>query len=196
MAPSRKELVLVVSLRLGQEKFNLMTGRPISASYWVVPNRFLAGEYPGSHDENSARRRIAALLDTGITEFIDLTKPGELVPYDPILKELARAYALSVAYTRLPIQDRGLPSFETMRTILDTIDLALHDDRKIYVHCWGGVGRTGMVVGCYLVRQGMTGEQALAQIAAWWLDSPQKIYFPRSPETDAQVEFVRNWREG
>ena len=28
------------------------------------------------------------------------------------------------------------------------------DGRKVYVHCWGGVGRTGTVVGCYLVRQG------------------------------------------
>jgi rhodanese-related sulfurtransferase len=169
--------------------------RPIPESYWVLPNRFLAGEYPGSHDENAARRRISAFLETGITDFLDLTKPGELIPYEPILKELASAYGLSAYYTRIPIQDLGLPTRDTMKTILDAIDLALNKDRKIYVHCWGGVGRTGTAVGCYLVRRGMTGERALGQIAEWWKDMPKRIYFPRSPETDAQVEFIRNWRE-
>ena len=31
----------------------------------------------------------------------------------------------------------------------------------MYLHCWGGVGRTGTVVGCWLVRHGRTGDEAL-----------------------------------
>jgi len=36
-----------------------------------------------------------------------------------------------------------------MHEILDTIDAALSAKRIVYVHCWGGVGRTGTVIGCH-----------------------------------------------
>ncbi len=168
---------------------------PIPESYWVQPGQFLAGEYPGNYEERKARQRISAFLEAGITDFIDLTRPNELAPYEPILKELSHAYNIEAAYTRVPIQDGGLPSPETMTHILNTIDDTLAAERKVYVHCWGGVGRTGTVVGCYLVRHGMTGEQALRQIAEWWRYVPKRIFHPDSPETDEQVEFIRNWQK-
>jgi hypothetical protein len=169
--------------------------RPLPASYWVEPGRFLAGEYPGSFDKVNARRRVDAFLQAGFTSFIDLTKPNELTPYDPVLRELADAYHISVLYTRLTIPDFGIPSAERMRTILDTIDASLAKGQKLYVHCWGGVGRTGTTVGCYLVRRGFTGEQALTQIAEWWREMPRILNYPRSPETEEQVQFVLNWDE-
>jgi hypothetical protein len=82
-----------------------------------------------------------------------------------------------------------------MTTILDAIDSSLAGGRNIYLHCWGGIGRTGTTVGCYLVRHGLTGVQALAQIAEWWKDVPKSVYYPRSPETDRQVEFIMKWEE-
>jgi protein tyrosine/serine phosphatase len=82
-----------------------------------------------------------------------------------------------------------------MRQILDTIDAALASGANVYVHCWGGVGRTGTTVGCYLVRHGMTGQQALDQIASWWSHMPKRDRHPNSPETHEQMEFIRNWSE-
>jgi hypothetical protein len=169
--------------------------QPIPESYWVEPDRFLAGEYPGSFDPETARRRMDAFLEAGITTFIDLTQSYELAPYEAILKEQARACGLTVTYQRISIQDYGLPSRDTMTQILNTIDNALASGQKIYVHCWGGVGRTGTTVGCYLVRHGRTGEQALDQISEWWQDIPKHVTHPHSPETDEQREFIRNWRE-
>ena len=52
------------------------------------------------------------------------------------------------------------------------VDDALGEGRTVYVHCWGGIGRTGTVVGCWLVRHGLTGRGALDQIADWWLHGP------------------------
>ena len=168
--------------------------KPIPESYWVKPGEFLAGEYPGHYDEYIARRRISAFLKAGFTDFIDLTRPAELEPYEPILKEFARTDNLDVTYTRISIQDRGLPSDETMTSILNTIDATLDKGRRIYVHCWGGVGRTGTVVGCYLVRHGLTGDQALSQLADWWMEVPKHIYHLRSPETKEQIQFILNWK--
>jgi hypothetical protein len=169
--------------------------RPIPESYWVIPDKLLAGEYPGHPDEELARQRLRAFLKAGFTAFIDLTAPGELWPYLPLLNEEARHHGLQIHYQRFPIVDYGLPSSQDMRAIQQALDTALKDDHKTYLHCWGGVGRTGTAVGCYLVQQGLTGEQALAQLGAWWQAVPKHHLHPNSPETSQQVEFVLNWRE-
>jgi hypothetical protein len=46
----------------------------------VEPDRLLAGEYPGSFVESTARARLGALLECGIRTFVDLTQPRELEP--------------------------------------------------------------------------------------------------------------------
>lgn len=167
--------------------------RPIPESYWVVPGRLLAGEYPGQSDEERTRKRIDAFLENGFSTFIDLTRPTELVPYARILTEQANAYAVQVSHQRFPIGDFGLPTPEQMNAILDTLDQSLQAGQKIYLHCWGGIGRTGTTVGCYLVRQGMSGVEALTQLTAWWKSVPKSRYHLHSPETVEQMNFVRNW---
>ena len=117
--------------------------RPISESYWVEPGRLLAGEYPGGYDQEQARQRIDALVKAGFNTFIDLTQPNELSPYVNILNELSQVHHLNVRYQRFPIKDAGIPSREQMSSILDTINAELQAGRKIYLHCWGGIGRTG-----------------------------------------------------
>ena len=172
-----------------------MSNRPIEQSYWVEESRFLAGEYPGSFDLETARHHMDLFLEAGITTFIDLTQPHELVSYEAVLKEQAHVYDASVFYHRFAIPDHNVPSRETMITILDTIDNALNSRRKVYVHCWGGVGRTGITVGCYLVRHGTMNEQALVQVNKLYRTRSNTFYYPTSPETQEQIEFVRNWRE-
>lgn len=170
-----------------------MTKLPIPESYWVEENRLLAGEYPGNYDLETARRRIDAFLEAGITTFINLTEARELPPYEEILAEEAKAYGIDVSHQRIPILDFRVPSSETMSAILDAIDESLGKGRRVYVHCWGGVGRTGMAVGCYLVRHGMPNEQAIEKVDQLYKSRPMGFRHPRSPETDAQVEFIRNW---
>jgi hypothetical protein len=167
--------------------------RPISESYWVEPGRLLAGEYPGGHDEERTRKRVDALLEAGFDTFIDLTRPNEIAPYAVILREEAQMYEVDAIYRRFPIGDFGLPTPELMNDLLTTMEEALKAGRNVYLHCWGGIGRTGTTVGCYLVRQGMTGDEALDQLAAWWRTVPKSSYHLRSPETEAQADFVRAW---
>lgn len=171
------------------------TKRPIPESYWVEPGYLLAGEYPGRYEDEITRKRIDALIEAGFNTFIDLTKPNEVLPYSNILLEQSQAYNVEVKYQRFPIGDFGLPTPGLMLSILDTIDAELQAGKKIYLHCWGGIGRTGTTVGCYLVRRGKTGEEALHQLAEWWKGVPKSQYHPHSPETYEQMEFIRNWEE-
>lgn len=171
------------------------TPLPLAESYWVIPGHFLAGEYPGNFDEEGTRRRLDALLEAGLDTFINLTRPDELPSYEKSLNEQARLYERTLTCHNFPIADRGLPTASQMTAILDTIDAALAANHKVYLHCWGGVGRTGTAVGCYLVRHGRTGAQALEQLAAWWREVPKRSVYPRSPETDEQVGFILDWQK-
>lgn len=167
---------------------------PLPNSYWVRPGRFAAGEYPGDLDPCQAAAKLKMLLRAGINHFIDLTGTGELRPYRDIAEREARAQGVRVGYERFPIADAGVPrSREWMARILDAIDAALDDGKTVYVHCWGGVGRTGTVVGCWLVRHGESGKSALEQIDEWWRGVEKVRRIPTSPETCDQVEYVRNW---
>ena len=167
--------------------------KPITESYWVIPGRLLAGEYPAHFDESLTHKRVDALIEAGFDLFIDLTRLRETVPYADTLLEQAKTYNAEVSHQRFSIGDMGLPTPEQMNTILDMIDSNLEAGHKIYLHCWGGIGRTGTTVGCYLVRQGKTGEEALRQLAAWWRSVPKSRYHPTSPETDAQMDFILAW---
>jgi hypothetical protein len=174
---------------------NTQTKRPIAESYWVQPGFFLAGEYPGHFDQEHTRKRLDDLIKAGFDMFVDLTRPNETTPYLKLLQEQSRSYGVDVQHHRFAIGDFGLPNAELMQSILDTIDEALQKGRTVYLHCWGGIGRTGTVVGCYLVRHGKTGPEALNQLAEWWQGVPKSRIHPQSPETDEQIEFIRTWKD-
>ena len=152
-------------------------------AYWVIPGKFMAGGYAGDTTDEEAREKIAWLSQQGVNVFIDLTWAGELRPYADLLPDQA-------VYHRMEIVDMGIPTTVQMTAVLDTIDAALEQGKTVYAHCWAGRGRTGTVVGCYLARHGMTGDQALAEIAR--LRNGQTD----SPEALKQYDFVRDWREG
>jgi protein-tyrosine phosphatase len=140
--------------------------------------------------------RLDSYLDCGITDFIDLTTPGELDPYEDLLHELGQTRQLQVDYLRLPIVDMSVPEDPgNMTRILDEIDQRIDTGGTVYVHCWGGIGRTGTVIGCYLVRQGLTGDSALGQLARLWPQMEKSAWYETTPQTPEQFDYVRRWRE-
>jgi ADP-ribosylglycohydrolase len=78
---------------------------------------------------------------------------------------------------------------------LDCIDEALAGGRNIYLHCRAGVGRTGTVLGCYLVRHGAEGRDAIDRLYDLWQQSERSRKIPQIPETDEQEHYVRSWHE-
>jgi protein-tyrosine phosphatase len=171
----------------------LIQDRPLPDAYWVIPGRFLAGPYPGALDESETREKLRRLLRAGITCFIDLTIEGEssLFPYARILTKEATQLGLAARTLRRPIPDMSTPSRAEMAQILENIASALQAGENIYLHCWGGRGRTGTVVGCYLVQQGLNADEALEQIHRWRAGTPRGGL--PSPETTGQIYFVMNW---
>ncbi len=178
---------------------------PTGRSYWVVEGRFAAGAYPGKKGRRELERVpevIKQLLDAGIDRFVNLTQdyPGgtdeHLTHYDSHVEPHAEV-------GRYPIRDVYIPTEELMVEILDAIDNDLAAGHNAYVHCWGGVGRTGTVVGCWLIRHGhATAADVLEVISDLRIgDAGRGPNAGRgetreSPETLEQFDFVVGWEQG
>jgi protein-tyrosine phosphatase len=170
-----------------------MSIRPIKQCYWVVPDKFLAGEYPRTMDDKSSQEKINALLGAGVTAFIDLTEGDEgLLPYSHLLNA---GDANRASYQRFPIRDFSIPrSREFTSAILDAVDQHMQKCEIVYLHCWGGVGRTGTIVGCWLARHGYEGKPALIRLSELWRQCPKSAY-QKSPETREQEQYILDWEK-
>ena len=182
---------------------------------YIVSSQITAGDYPGKQHPKffwriivtklyeilaflkdpskgyfGPKKRLNSLLESGTTSFLDLTVEGELPPYSQLI-ELMNSDLKIIKYKRMPIQDMSTPEKTEMEEILNYIDQEISAGEKIYVHCLRGLGRTGIVIGCYLVRHGETGEKAIKKIASLRKNLPNR--WLQSPQTDMQKEFVINW---
>jgi protein-tyrosine phosphatase len=93
-----------------------------------------------------------------------------------------------------PIVDLGTTTVPHMTRILDDVDAALADDRSVYVHCWGGIGRTGTVVGCWLVRHGLDDGDPVRTIARLRRRTPDAGRRRLRPRRSARM--VTGWKRG
>jgi protein-tyrosine phosphatase len=160
---------------------------PLPDTYWVRTGQLLAGAHPFGEDPVDAHNRLATLREAGIDSFLDLTEASEAPVYRRLLPRRAD-------YQRFAIPDHGVPNeVEQMRQIQSRIQQALAADRRLYVHCRAGIGRTGLTIGCFLVEQGLDGDAALRELNRLWQCSSTAEAWPRIPETEAQALYVQNW---
>jgi protein-tyrosine phosphatase len=168
---------------------------PYLDSYWVIQDRFLAGAYPGGMDEESTRKKIQSLIHAGIDCVIDLTQRGDaFYTYADLLTKEAADFNAKIERVNFPIPDYDIPSVDLMKKVLDCIDDRLEKGQRVYVHCIGGIGRTGTTVACYLVRHGLSGNEALLELQS--LRQNAASWYRRSPESDLQIDFVSKWQGG
>jgi hypothetical protein len=161
--------------------------RPLPNSYWVIPGRVLAGEYPGGAEDHDALARLARLEQAGINFFVDLTEEGELPPYRHLLPAQTEYLRSAIVDTRVP------NNVSQTQEVLTNIRAALARGRAVYVHCRAGIGRTGLIIGCFLADEESNGKTALKILNRLWLQSERAVSWPQVPQTAEQADYVRRW---
>jgi protein-tyrosine phosphatase len=177
----------------------MITVIPFERSYWVLPNKLLAGELPSTKTESSKLEKIQGLLDCNIDVVINLMEEVEvdyndevIEDYSLILYEEAAKRNKKINIYRYPVKDLSIPTVNQMVAILNKIDEQIAVGKKVYIHCWGGVGRTGTVIGSYLIRHGYAQPDNVIDTINY-LKRTTTISQRDSPETEEQCQFILNW---
>jgi len=87
------------------------------------------------------------LNSLGITCIVDLTHPSD----NRQVETISALKKLPMKYLNFPIVDRCVPTLDEMAKILDVINKE-STMGKVIVHCIGGVGRTNLILACYLMK--------------------------------------------
>mmetsp|Transcript_32029 Transcript_32029/g.91951 ORF Transcript_32029/g.91951 Transcript_32029/m.91951 type:complete len:284 (+) Transcript_32029:74-925(+) len=191
---------------------------------WLLPERLLAGRYPYVNpgycesSKEADEQLITLLQDAKVSTFVCLQAelppqqdprswpprgvrvpgfPGRFLPYATRVQELAAAMGCKVHFVHEPITDLGVPSQEQLSSLLEQLENLLLAGEVVYLHCWGGRGRTGLVAACLL------GKLFPDRAADDCLDLVQSAYSSRgdhrdvgqlalSPQTREQRDFVRD----
>lgn len=175
---------------------------PFDRSYWLIPGRLLMGYVPVKPVPGGTSQTVRALLAQGIRTFVNLMHDNECnyqgVPipgYEQELRAEAAALGVEVHHHRLSITDLDVPTVAHMQQVLDVIDASLARQQPVYVHCWGGRGRTGTVAGCYLARHGYANGQRALDFVQYLRRTDAKAN-TASPETPQQRLMVKQWPLG
>lgn len=155
------------SLQGGPRSLSWARG-PHETCNYLLPGRLLAGSYPGDRSEPDHSRKILALLEAGVNTFVCLQQRRELQRFTPYVGRAKELYAaldgagdrdLEVLSCEIP--DVFVTSRHNLAVALATVVDRLRQGRVVYVHCWGGHGRTGTLLCAFLAKAyGLTVEQA------------------------------------
>ncbi len=124
----------------------------------AVSARPRAGEWLG--DDVASWRR------SGVSAVLSLLTPDEEKNLD-LLGEAAEVRTQGMHFTSFPIPDRQIPRSDAKWIeVLETVSDALSTGKNVLIHCRQGIGRSGLVAACLLVKKGMSPGAAIESVSA------------------------------
>ena len=141
--------------------------------YWVREGRLAGSSRPGGLRNDRLEADLGELHARGIGAIVSMTE----TPIDAF-----RVEAAGMSYAHIPVDDFTAPAVGQILDALEFIDLAHAEYRAVLVHCAAGQGRSATILGTWLVRDGATADDAIAEL---------RTVCDRAVENDAQIACLR-----
>lgn len=167
----------------------------------------LQSEVPSQDDYESwndvhVDGKVQLPIDGGRRDF-----PGYFTHYAALVElaldmgvDLGAAEGDRVSYNHSPILDLNTPSSSSLISLLSTILTNLEcENSAVYIHCWGGRGRAGLVGSCllFLLFPELDSKECLDWVQRGYDTRDGAMFMPlglrQSPQTSSQREFVHQF---
>lgn len=125
---------------------------PVHFSF-VWKNLVAGSAHPGSG--RNLIPTLESLLEAGVSSIVSLTE-------DPL--DFAPIREVDFDYLHVPVEDFTAPSLHQIEQIIEFLNQQVSHGRGALVHCHAGVGRTGTLLACFLVSQGIEPAEAIGRI--------------------------------
>ncbi len=145
--------------------------------HWIVEGLLAGMAQPGTsyHDPQEDIRTLSRM---GFSVLVSLTEKP--IPFDMVA-------GCGVAPIHIPIEDFGAPTIEQAQSFCELVDRMEQRQKKVAVHCYAGLGRTGTMAAAFLMhRLGLSAPEAIEHVRKINLGYVQ---------SDSQEAFLFEWEK-